>query len=184
MISGLSHLGGEHRGVVDDAGDVDGAADRDVEPGGAQDGCGGLVDGEPDVLVDDGVGGDLALVQPAVRPLRGPDGQAPVGGVRGVGGLVPQVRGVGVAAHRQEVETILPQPGDRPVAQPVDPAVEPGGEARNCRHLNSVLLSEEVLETGQTHVVGVVGVDVGETVGRAGVRHQHQHGSRVGRTCT
>ena len=51
-------------------------------------------------------------------------------------GLVPQVGGVGVAAHCQQVEAVLPQPGDRPVAQPVHPAVEAGGQSCQGRHLH------------------------------------------------
>ena len=86
----VSHLAGEDGGVVDDAGDVDGAADRDVEPGRAQYERGGLKDSQPDVLADDGSAGDLALVPSTVLHHRGPDGQAPVGGVRGVAGLVPR----------------------------------------------------------------------------------------------
>ena len=135
-LSPLSHLVRKDRGVVDDAGDVDGAPDRDVEPGEAEDVGDGLADCEPDVLGYDGCGGDLALVLPAVLPAHGPDGEAPVRGVGGVAGLVPQVGGVGVAAHCQQVEAVLPQPGDRPVAQPVHPAVEAGGQSCQGRHLH------------------------------------------------
>ena len=107
-------------------------------------------------MTEDGGGGDLADVEAAVPRLGGLDGEAPVRAVREVTGLVPQVGGVGVAAHRQQVEAVLLQPGDGPVAQPVHPAVQAG------------------LQPGQgRHVGAVVGVNVGLGEGGQGVPH-HQ----------
>ena len=148
------HLAGDQGGVVDDAGDVDGAAQGDVEPWRAQDVGGWLEDCQPDLVTDDGGAGHLTEVLPTVGRLHGLDGEAPVRAVRKVTGLVPQVGGVGVAAHCQQVEAVLPQPGDRPVAQPVHPAVEAGGEAGQGRHVGAV-----------------VGVNVGPGEGRARVPH-------------
>ena len=148
------HLAGEDGGVVDGAGDVDGAAQGDVEAGGAQDGGGGLQYSQPDLVTEDGTAGHLADVQPAVLRLHRLDAEAPVRAVGEVGGLVPQVGGVGVPAHRQQVEAVLPQPGHGPVAQPVDPAVEAS------------------LEAGQgSHVGAVVGINVGLRQRGAGVPH-------------
>ena len=156
MMINVSHLAGEHGGVVDDAGDVDGAAQGDVEGGGAQDGGGWLQYSQPDPVTEDGSAGDLADVESTVLRHHGLDGEAPVSAVRQVTGLVPQVGGVGVPAHRQQVEAVLPQPGDGPVAQPVHPAVEAG------------------LQPGQgRHVGAVVGINVRLRQGGAGVPH-HQ----------
>ena len=50
-------------------------------------------------------------------------------------GPEPHVRGVGVPPRRQEVSVRVSDPGDRPVADPADPAVEDGGLPQDGRHV-------------------------------------------------
>ena len=54
--------------------------------------------------------------------------------------LKPEVSCVCVSAHCQQVEVRQPDPGDRPVAQVVHPAVQQGPGATHCCYVLGVLL--------------------------------------------